>query len=127
MSRRRGRCLCGLVRFEYEGRERWRAHCHGESCRRATASPFTTFPGFPDGRWRWTGAEPASFESSPGVRRRFCPRCGTPMAHHGPTRTHETGFCAATLADSRDFAPEAHVHWAEHLPWIRLADDLPRT
>jgi len=36
-----GRCLCGAVTYSYEGLENWQAHCHCESCRRATASPMT--------------------------------------------------------------------------------------
>jgi hypothetical protein len=74
-----GRCLCGAVRFAYDGTENWRAHCHCESCRRATASPMTTFLGVSDGRWRWTGAEPAAYVSSPGVTRSFCATCGSPV------------------------------------------------
>ena len=123
---RRGHCLCGAVRFEYSGPENWRAHCHCESCRRQTASPFTTFMGVPNGAWRWTGLEPATYASSPGVRRRFCPRCGAPVAFEADRFPDEIHFFASLLEDAADFAPSVHVHWDERLPWAPVVDDLPK-
>ena len=38
----KGRCLCGAVEFEFEGKPNWVAYCHCESCRRNTSSPTTT-------------------------------------------------------------------------------------
>jgi hypothetical protein len=126
MSKKKGRCLCGEITFEYSGPENWRAHCHCESCRRNTSSPFTTWFGVPKGAYRFTGKQPSVYRSSPGVRRLFCANCGTPMAYESDRYPDETHFYAASLADSRDFAPQFHVHWAERVPWVELADDLPR-
>jgi len=123
---KRGRCLCGEVSFEYEGPENWRAHCHCESCRRATSSPFTTFFGVPRTAFRFTSKAPAVYESSPGVRRLFCAACGSPMAYDADKYPHEIHFYAASLEDSRAFSPQAHAHWAEKVPWIEVADDLPK-
>ena len=121
-----GRCLCGMISFEYDGPENWRAHCHCESCRRQTASPFTTFMGVPDGSWRWTGAEPAVYHSSPGVRRLFCPNCGAPVAYEADQHPDEIHFYAALLDDHESFEPRGHVHWDERVAWINLTDDLPK-
>ena len=76
----RGHCLCGQICFAAEDPPDWVAHCQCESCRPQTASPFTTFFGIADGRWRWSGAEPSIWRSSPWVERFFCPRCGCPAA-----------------------------------------------
>lgn len=123
---KRGHCLCGAVRFEYRGPELFRGHCHCESCRRQTASPFTTFMGVPDGAWRWTGVEPAVYVSSPGRRRLFCPTCGAPVAFTDEGQPGEIHFYAALLEDHADFVPEVHFHSEERVPWISLADSLPR-
>ncbi len=123
---KRGRCLCGDVGFEYDGPEAWRAHCHCESCRRNTSSPFTTFFGVSRAALRFTGAPPVVYLSSPGVRRLFCGRCGTPMAYDTDRDRSNIHLYAASLEDSRGFAPQFHVHWAERVPWIALADDLPK-
>jgi hypothetical protein len=122
-----GRCLCGATRYAVdEGSVRWRGHCHCESCRRQTASAFTTFLGVADGHWRWTGAAPRLYRSSPGVERRFCGTCGTPMAYASERSPGEMHFYAATLDDPAGFRPEHHAFWREKMPWIRLSDDLPR-
>ena len=123
---KRGHCLCGAITFEYSGPENWRAHCHCESCRRQTASPFTTFMGVPNGAWKWTGAAPAVYESSPGVRRSFCPTCGAPVAFEADRFPDEIHFYAALLDEPSYFAPQGHVHWEERMPWASVHDDLPK-
>lgn len=123
---RTGHCLCGGVSFAYDGPENWRAHCHCDSCRRQTASPFTTFMGVPDGAWRWTGAEPKVYQSSPGVRRMFCGTCGAPVAYAADRYPGEIHFYAALLDDRAGFVPQGHVHWDERVDWVELADHLPR-
>jgi hypothetical protein len=64
-----GRCLCGGIRFEYGSEngnaELFAGHCHCESCRRQTASPFTTFVGVANGTWRWTGGRRRCFKARP--------------------------------------------------------------
>lgn len=121
-----GHCLCGRVTFAIEGEPKWQAHCHCESCRRACSAPFTTFVGVADGQWRWTGAVPQLFASSPGVRRWFCSTCGSQMAFQGDRWPDETHFYAAALEDPGRAQPQAHVNWAEHLPWVHLSDGLPK-
>lgn len=121
-----GRCLCRAVTFAFEGPPKWVVHCHCESCRRNCSAPFTTFVGVRDGAWRWTGAAPASYASSPGVERMFCARCGTPMAFRGEKHPGEMHFYAAALDDPGSAVPQGHVFFAEKLPWVHLADDLPR-
>ena len=126
MEKKRGRCLCGAVSYEYEGPENWRGHCHCASCRRNTAAPFTTFMGVPKSAYRFTGETPAVYHSSPGVRRYFCAACGTPIAYESDRWPDETHFYAAGLEEPQDFVPDFHVHWAERLPWVHLDDDLPK-
>ncbi len=126
MSVKKRRCLCGAVSFEYEGPENWRAHCHCESCRRNTSSPFTTWLGVPVSAYRFTGSQPHVYESSPGARRLFCHVCGTPMAFETDRYPDEIHFYAASLEHPEAFEPEYHVHVDERLPWIKLSDGLPR-
>jgi hypothetical protein len=123
---KRGHCLCGEVSFEYDGPESWVAHCHCESCRRATSSAFATFFGVPRAAFRFTGRAPAVYLSSPGVRRLFCSNCGSPIAYDADRYPAEIHFYAACLEDSRGLAPQGHVHWAERVPWVELGDHLPK-
>jgi len=121
-----GHCLCGAVRYRFEGDPNWQAHCHCESCRRATSSPFTSFFAVNHDRLHWSGEPPVRYESSQGVFRSFCPRCGSPIAYQSNERTEEIDLYALTLDDPSAFAATVHVHWNEHMPWLHLNDGLPR-
>ncbi len=122
----KGRCLCGACGFELSGAPKWVGHCHCQSCRRATASPFTTWIGQDDGTWRFIGTPPVHFSSSPGVTRGFCGTCGSPMFFRSQRWPGETHFYAALLDDPAAVQPKAHYHSAERLSWVHLSDDLPR-
>lgn len=122
-----GRCLCGDITYRVTAAPLWQAHCHCESCRRATSSGFTSFFGVADGEWQWTGKTPATYASSPGVWRDFCPRCGSPMSYRATRFPGEIHLYAASLDIPQAYAPTLHVLTAEQMPWVHLADGLPRT
>jgi hypothetical protein len=125
-AERAGRCFCGKVRFIAAGAPNWVAHCHCESCRRATSSPMTTYVGYTEDAVRWTGEEPGAYASSPGVVRRFCRSCGAPMSFRSTRWPNEIHLFVASFDDPAGFAPTLHVHAGEQLPWLHLADGLPR-
>lgn len=122
-----GHCLCRACRFSYEGAPLWVGHCHCESCRRQTSSAFATFVGLASSQLRHEGVTPAIYESSSGVHRSFCPRCGSPIAYsserHFPGEVH---IYLGTLVDPGSVTPSFHVHTAEQVPWFEVLDDLPR-
>ena len=122
----KGHCLCGQVTFEFTGEPLWCGHCHWDSCRRATASPFTTWIGVRRDACRFTGASPVVRQSSPGARRSFCGNCGSPVAFESTRWPDETHLYAALLDNPADARPQLHVHVAEKLPWVTLADGLPQ-
>lgn len=120
-----GHCLCGNVEFEATGAPNWVSYCHCESCRRHTGSPVTCFVNFAskDVDFR---TEPGVFESSPGVRRYFCGRCGTPIAYATDRRADEIDIYLNVLDDPAAFSPEGHAFYSERIPWFDTRDDLPR-
>jgi hypothetical protein len=126
MTTTRGHCLCRAVTFAYDGPERWRGFCHCESCRRQTSAPLAAFVGVPRQAARIEGEALATFESSPGVRRSFCRRCGSPIAYESERWPDEIHFYTAALEQPERAPPQFHVHVAERLPWLELADALPK-
>jgi hypothetical protein len=121
-----GRCLCGAVRYEYRGAPAWVLHCHCDSCRRHTSSAVATFVCVDRAGFRFTAGAPAVYASSPGVRRSFCGRCGSPLAYEAERTPDEVHLYAGTLTDIAPLAPEGHVHAEEQLPWLEILDTLPR-
>lgn len=126
MTTRTGRCLCGAVRYRFSGAMLWQAHCHCESCRRNTGAPLTTFFAVPKHDFAFEGDEPGTYASSPGVLRRFCRSCGTPMSYEYSGKPDEIHLYAVSLDESDDFAPERHDFWNERVPWLSVTDDLPK-
>ena len=127
MTLTRGHCLCGAVKFEFEGNPKWVAHCHCDSCRRQTSSSMATMLGVKVEQFDYLEGEPAVYESSPGVQRFFCPKCGSPMAFTDNKRwPGEVHLFIGTLEHPEAFVPGVHVNCAEQLPWLEILDDKPR-
>ena len=121
-----GRCLCGDVRFETEGKPMWVAHCHCESCRRNNGAALATFAGFQQTQFRYVQGEPRTYVSSPGVRRNFCGNCGTPLTYEADRCPDEIHVHISTLDQPADFPPTAQVFVAEQLPWLHVDEHLNR-
>jgi len=120
----RSHCLCGQLRIEARGGPRWVAYCHCASCRRHIGSPVTCFVNFKLENVSFTG-ERALYRSSPGVTRRHCARCGTPIAYETKMRSGEIDLCVNAFDSPELFPPQAHAHCGEHLRWSETRDELP--
>ena len=125
-NRTTGRCLCGALKFEATGKPLWVVHCHCQSCRRNTGAPVTTYVGFPKENFRYLEGEAKVYESSPGVRRRFCGNCGNPLSYEADHSEGEIHLFLSTLDNPEDFKAERHIFTEEGVPWFHIDDDLPR-
>ncbi len=123
---KKGHCLCGQVGWQYSGVETWACYCHCKDCTRNCAAPVTAFIGVELKSFEWINGEPRFYSSTAGVNRYFCEHCGTPMAFQAERYSGEIHLYAATLENPEEFKPEFHVHTAKQLPWLELADDLPK-
>lgn len=119
-----GRCLCGACSFSLIGPANWVGHCHCQSCRKATASAFTTWVGQENGRWHIEADRLVTFSSSVGVMRGFCGFCGSQIFYESDRFPNERHFYAALLDKPDLRQPTAHYHRDEILSWIHLCDDL---
>lgn len=125
-NRATGGCLCRAVRYRAEEKPKWTAYCHCESCRRHTASPVAAFAGFDEKAFAYTAGAPTVFESSPGVWRSFCGRCGSPLTYRADRYPGEVHVYIGSLDEPERFAPRAHVFCAERIAWFETTDEAPR-
>lgn len=116
-----GHCLCGSVRFRAEGAPKWAAYCHCQSCRRQTGAPVSAYAGFESARVTWQG-EPAVYESSPGVRRGFCARCGSTLYYQGNRWPGETHLHLGVFDRPEAITPAGHAFREERLAWLHIAE-----
>lgn len=127
-----GGCLCGAVRYEIDERPAAAAHCHCRSCQLALGAAFATWAKVPKDQFRIVRGEIARCETSPGVERGFCGRCGTSLTYdaagevEGQDWLEDAWFSAVTLDDPSIVRPTAHVYISHQQPWIRMGDGLPR-
>ena len=91
-----------------------------------TSSPVTTWINVSTASFRFTKGAVAIFSSSPGVRRGFCPACGSPLLYENDKMPDEIDLYAASLSDPTTVAPTRHVFAGEQLPWFEVHDGLPR-
>lgn len=115
-----GRCLCGAVRFEFDGPPKWTGYCHCASCRRHTGAPVSAFAGLEKSAVRFSGAPLTRYASSPGVRRGFCAQCGSTMTYEGARWPSEIHLHVGVLDDPKSFAPQGHAFPEERLSWLHL-------
>ena len=118
-----GSCLCGAVRWRIDGPLTGMTHCHCSMCRKAHGAPFATYAAVdPESVTFLSGHDDTSvFESSPGVVRTFCSRCGSVVPVQGDPEVPVGG-----LDGDPGARPEAHIFAAFQAPWHTIADDLPR-
>lgn len=128
MNTASGTCLCGGVSFTVRLPSKWVAHCHCTRCRRAHGAAFVTWVGAAadeaaiddaSGTLRWFG-------QAPGGERGFCSRCGSPMFFRSGRWPGELHVARALFATPLDREPQAHAYYDTHVPWVHLADDLPK-
>ena len=118
-----GHCLCNAVQYTFEGEPLWCAHCHCADCRRHTGSAVATFVCAKKDKFTLTAGEFGQIESSPGVYRSFCAKCGTPMAYERDDLPGEIHLYLGTLEHPEEMCPTLEVFCRERLPWLKLTVD----
>lgn len=120
-----GGCLCGDVRYEVESDGAIVDYCHCDSCRRSTGGATVAWMQVQPDRFRVTAGAAASYRSSPGAARYFCPSCGSQL-YMTDAEGRSVGVTLGTLDNKEAVAPAAHGWDGDRPRWLCLADDLPR-
>ena len=122
----RGSCLCGTVRWSFDGAFDWMTHCHCEMCRKAHGAPFATYAVGSGAHFQFDEGENAiaHYESSPGFRRAFCAHCGSVVPY--PVRGTEIGVPVGPLDDDPGIRSSCHIYTQWKAPWHPIADALPQ-
>ena len=121
---REGGCLCGDTRYQVAGEPFSVCLCHCRSCQRASGGAFVPWLSIGKKNFQFTGADPAKHNSSDGVMRTFCGRCGTSLTYEQTTED-SIDITIATLDDPGSLTPTCHIWVSDKLPWIKISDGLP--
>ena len=123
-----GQCLCGAIRFQLRGELAPVQVCHCVDCRRAQGTPFATNVPVTQDQLQFTSGTESltAFESSPGKRRWFCSRCGSPLYSERSSLPGVFRLRAGLLDDPVPMTIEGHAYWSSRATWWTHRDDLPR-
>lgn len=122
----RADCHCGCCRFVISASPIQVSYCHCADCRKAIGAPVSVFVGFRADAVESVSETPAVRQSSTHAERLFCSHCGTPVAYRDKRLDDELYFYLGVMDDPACFEPTLHAWAAEAVPWLCLADHLPR-
>jgi hypothetical protein len=121
-------CLCGGIRFRIDGELEPIQICHCAQCRQAQGSAFAAnIPVNESAVHVERGTELMSeFESTPGKKRVFCRRCGSPLYSCRDTLPGVMRIRAGLIAEPLKVRPAFHAYVASKANWYEIHDGVPQ-
>ena len=123
-----GGCLCGCIRYQYDGEIDEISICHCSQCRKAQGSAFAAVSPVATERLRiLAGAELLrEYRSSPGKVRAFCATCGSPIYSALDQRPEVRRLRLGTVDTPFTCANAFHIYTGAKASWWDCDDGLPR-
>jgi len=120
-----GGCLCGGVRYRVTGGLRDAVACHCTQCRKITGH-YGAFCASRNENLTLENARNLTWhESSPGVRRGFCDKCGSTLFWDDRTRDY-IAIAAGSLDKPTGIKLIKHIYAASKGDYYDIDDGLPQ-
>jgi hypothetical protein len=124
-----GGCLCGAVRYRYEGEVRAANICHCADCRRVSGSAFGVSVPVDAAGFEIVSGAPKGFtkdgDSGRPVARFFCPECGSPLFTVPPLHPEVRFLKAGSLDDPTVVKPVRQSWLQSRVEWAVIDPELP--
>lgn len=119
-----GGCLCGAIRYAYDGEVGAAGYCHCADCRRVSGAAFgVSVPVMASG-FRVTKGMPKGFtkpgDSGRPVTRYFCPDCGSPLYTQPPLHSDRLFLKAGSLDDPGVVKPNRQAWTMSRVDWAKI-------
>jgi hypothetical protein len=121
MAQHEGGCLCGNVRYRFEGEPLLAAVCHCRNCQRQSGAAFSFVIAVPDHAYHQSGDTRVFHDigdSGKAVQRHFCQACGSPIVSLAEAISGLTIIKAATLDEPGRWTPVLEAYCDSSLPWV---------
>lgn len=119
-----GGCRCGAIRYGLAKRPERASLCHCRDCQRSAGAPAVAWFLVDEAALEIEG-EPRTYESSPGTRRSFCPRCGTGLFYRNPEIfPGQVDVQLATLDEPRRVPVAEQIQTDDRLSWMGRLEEL---
>jgi hypothetical protein len=124
-----GGCMCGSVRYEYDGKIGESSYCHCDDCKRATGGPFTVGVLSDLAKLRIVKGQVKGYttkaDSGLDITREFCPKCGSPLFTRGEKCPGLVFIKAGSLDRPELVKPSLQVWTERAVPWAYIDTNLP--
>ncbi len=128
MSKIRGGCLCGAVRYEGEAEPVFSAKCYCTDCRKTSGAGHAAHMGFPKSAVKIDGPVKtyvSKADSGNDVTRGFCPTCGAGI-YSQSTAMPDLLFLRASPLDAVSlFKPQLAVYASRAPHWDPVGNAMP--
>jgi len=121
-----GGCLCGAVRYRYEGEPTAIGLCQCERCQRQSGSAFLIGVVFPKNAVTIEGRL-ACYEatvSGQRLQRHFCPVCGSAVSITLDRYPEIRSMMGGTVDDRSRVKPTFSIWCSSGQPWLKLPDSI---
>ena len=126
MSKIKGGCLCGQIRYESDAESLLTVLCHCSNCQKNSGTAYSTNVAIPKGELRVDG-EPSTYidssDTGNAVSRFFCPNCGSPLVSESDG-LDLTIIKAGTLDDTSWLRPTMEIYCDSTQEWTKLKSEL---
>ena len=123
-----GGCLCGTVRFAYDGPIGTAAYCHCTDCRRCTGSAFNVSIAFEAAHFKIIAGAPKAYtkhaDSGHELTRHFCADCGSPISTSSPKHPDRLYVKAGSLDDPTIIKPTYQSWTGSSVAWAAIDPEL---
>lgn len=122
-----GSCKCGSVTYAYDGDFGTITICHCADCRKLQGGAGVVAAPVETAGLRWTGGRDCitEFESSPGKKRAFCSRCGSPLYSRRDDRPEVLRLRMGSIDTPTAAVPVARIFCKDLPRWAASDLDLP--
>lgn len=123
-----GGCLCGGVRYQYEGEIEEISICHCSQCRKAQGSAFAAVSPVATSRFKLVAGAGLlkEYRSSPDKVRAFCGNCGSPIYSAKDDQPQIRRLRLGTVDTPFTCANAFHIFTDSKASWWDIVGELPR-
>ncbi len=129
MSKLKGGCMCGKVKYTSDSEPAMTAVCHCVDCQKQSGSALSIVVALPEDQISFTGElklfVTSGEESGKKINRYFCPSCGSPLYSAPDVMPGSIFLKAGTLDDTSWLKPEMEIWCASAQPWVSIDESLP--
>ena len=120
----KGKCLCGDVKYSYQGLTGKIVHCHCSKCRKWHGSPFRSRMVIEKDKFKWElGKTNLSFyESSKNVKKSFCQNCGSNLVSFYTHNNKILGLPLGGVEGNLNDIEQIHIFTKYNAPWYQIND-----